>query len=117
MKMNSLRPARTSNPHLYAAKGLSATAVAIVVLTATCESSAAGGDAGRGEKVYEDCMACHSLQKNGVGPMHRAVFGRKAGTVGGYDYSGALKNSGLVWDTATLDKWLVDPQALIPGTK
>ncbi len=77
----------------------------------------AGGDAARGAKVYEDCMLCHSLDANEVGPRHRGVFGRKAGSVAGYDYSAALKASSIIWDEATLDRWLSDPQALVPGTR
>ena len=77
----------------------------------------AAGDAAHGAKVYQDCMLCHSLDKNEIGPRHRDVFGRKAGGVPGYDYSAALKASDIVWTETTLDKWLSDPQALVPGTK
>jgi len=52
-----------------------------------------------------------------VGPRHRAVVGRAAGAVEGYAYSPALKQSGLVWDAANLDRWLTNPQALVPGAK
>jgi cytochrome c len=62
-------------------------------------------------------MACHSPDKNGVGPRHNGVFGSKAGSVAGYDYSDALKNSGLVWNSETLDPWLANPQAFVPGAK
>jgi cytochrome c len=62
-------------------------------------------------------MICHSLDKNEVGPRHRGVFGRKAGSLADYDYSAALKASNIVWNEAALDKWLTDPQALVPGTK
>ena len=77
----------------------------------------AAGDAAQGETVYRDCMICHSLDRNEIGPMHRNLFGRKAGTVQGYDYSAALKASSIVWNEATLDRWLIDPQAVVPGTK
>ena len=70
-----------------------------------------------GEMLYQGCQDCHSLDKNDVGPRHRGVFGRKAGTVPDYDYSEGLKNSGIVWDETTLDKWLTDPQVLVPGAK
>ena len=70
-----------------------------------------------GEMLYEGCQDCHSLDKNDVGPRHRGVYGRKAGTVPDYDYSDALKNSGVVWDETTLDKWLTNPQAFVPGAK
>jgi cytochrome c len=77
----------------------------------------AAGDAARGAKVYQDCMICHALDQNEIGPRHRDVFGRKAGSVAGYDYSAALKASSIVWDETSLDKWLTDPPTLVPGTK
>ena len=52
-----------------------------------------------------------------MGPRHRGVVGRRAGSVADYNYSAALKNSGLTWDEATLDRWLTNPSALVPGTK
>ena len=62
-------------------------------------------------------MGCHSLDDNDVGPKHRAVVGRRAGTVPDYAYSSALKASGLTWSPANLDRWLTNPQALVPGAK
>ena len=62
-------------------------------------------------------MICHSLDKNGIGPSHHNVFGRAAGSVANYTYSAALKTSNIVWNEATLDQWLANPQALVPGTK
>ena len=79
--------------------------------------SFASGDAAHGAKVYRDCMICHSLDKNEIGPMHRNVFGSKAGNVPGYDYSAPLKASNIIWNEITLDQWLTDPQAFVPGTK
>jgi cytochrome c len=79
--------------------------------------SLASGDAAHGAKVYQVCMLCHSLDKNEIGPKHRDVFGRKAGSVPAYDYSAALKTSNIVWNETTLDEWLTDPQAFVPGTK
>jgi cytochrome c len=118
MMMNCSPTMRASMPHDHVRRRLPAIAVWIgAVLIASCETSFAAGDAARGAKVYDDCMACHSLAKNAVGPMHHGVFGRKAGSVAGYQYSAALKSSGLVWDDGTLDKWLTDPRALVPGTK
>jgi cytochrome c len=77
----------------------------------------AGGDAAHGEILYEGCQDCHSLDKNDVGPRHRGVFGRKAGSLPDFAYSDALKNANFVWDEATLDRWLADPQAFLPGAK
>ena len=75
------------------------------------------GDPARGQTIYQACQDCHDLDKNDVGPKHRGVFGRKAGSVPDYDYSDALKTSGVVWGDATLDTWLTDPQGLVPGAK
>ena len=84
------------------------------------QPTAAGGlpgDAAHGEQLYQACTDCHSLDQNDVGPRHRGVYGRMAGSVPDYNYSDALKSSGIVWGDATLDKWLTDPQAMVPGTK
>ena len=84
---------------------------------AAAPEAQAGGDAAHGEVLYEGCQDCHSLDKNDVGPRHRGVFGRKAGSLPDFAYSDALKNAGIVWDEATLDQWLADPQAFLPGAK
>jgi len=75
------------------------------------------GVAARGKALYQACQACHSIEDNDLGPRHRGVFGRHAGSLADYNYSGALKNSGLTWDRGTLDRWLANPSALVPGTK
>jgi cytochrome c len=75
------------------------------------------GDAINGAKLYQACMGCHSLDENDVGPKHRGVIGRRAGSVAGYAYSSALKSSAIVWTPTNLDRWLTNPQALVPGTK
>ena len=76
-----------------------------------------GGDAVRGKALYQACQACHSIEDNDLGPRHRGVVGRHAGSVADYNYSPALKSSGLTWDPGTLDRWLTNPSALVPGTK
>lgn len=75
------------------------------------------GDSGRGKDMYQNCTACHSIDENDLGPKHRGVVGRQAGSVVGYGYSAALKDSGLIWDENLLDRWLTNPSALVPGTK
>lgn len=81
-------------------------------------TQAAGQDAARGRDLYESrCFACHSLDADRVGPRHRGVYGRKAGGVAGFGYSPALRNAQVVWNDATLDRWLSDPQKLIPGQR
>lgn len=86
-------------------------------LPALSAGSMPKGDAARGKTLYQGCAACHSVDDNDLGPKHRGVVGRKAGTVPDYGYSAALKNSGLQWDEQTLDRWLTNPSALVPGTK
>ena len=84
----------------------------------TTTAALAQGDAGRGKQLYQTrCIACHSIDSNRVGPAHRDVFGRQAGTVPGYDYSAALGKSALIWNSVNLDRWLANPEALIPGQK
>lgn len=78
---------------------------------------AAPGNAKNGAQVYQDkCGACHSLDANRIGPKHRGVFGRKAGSVPDFSYSTALKKSGIVWNAQTLDRWLQGPTLMVPGT-
>jgi len=90
---------------------------AFLLLALAASPACAAGDPERGQQVYEGCQDCHSLDKNDVGPRHRGVFGRKAGSLSDFDYSQALKEAGFVWDETTLDKWLTDPQAFRPGVR
>ena len=72
----------------------------------------------RGEQLYhERCGACHSLDEHGAGPKHRELIGRQAGTQPGFDYSAALAASNIVWSPQTLERWIADPNALVPGNK
>ena len=91
-----------------------AAALAVATLGAAYANA---GDAERGQIIYQACMDCHDLDKNDVGPKHRAVFGRKAGSIADYDYSDALKAANFTWDEKSLDRWLTDPQAFLPGVK
>lgn len=104
----------TSGPSLLPTLLTSGTAVA---QSSSVKTAALSGDPVRGETLYQGCMGCHSIDKDDVGPKHRGVVGRSAGSIAGYGYSKALKTSGLTWDEATLDRWLIDPSALVPGTK
>ena len=65
----------------------------------------------------EQCTACHSLDTNKYGPKLGGVFGHRAGSAPGYDYSAALRKAGLIWSTDNLNRWLVGPQQFIPGVK
>jgi cytochrome c len=79
----------------------------------------AEGDPAKGEKVFARCKTCHEVAKeqNKVGPHLVGVMGRKAGSVEGFKYSDAMKNSGIVWDEAALAQYLKDPKGSMPGNK
>ena len=99
-----------------------ATIAALVILPTGIARSqslpnAQSGDASRGRILYQACTGCHSIDEDDIGPRHRGVVGRAAGTVPGYAYSPALKRSGFVWDPTNLDRWLTNPQAMVPGAK
>ena len=92
--------------------------LASAVLLALSAPAAAAGNTDAGLALYQArCSACHSLDYNGVGPAHRGVFGRGAGLAPGFAYSDALKSSRLVWDEASLDRWLADPEKVAPGQR
>ena len=75
------------------------------------------GNPDHGKVLYQSCSSCHSIDENDIGPKHRGVVGRKAGSVPDYAYSPALKASGIVWDKANLNRWLTNPSDMVPGTK
>ena len=79
----------------------------------------AQGDPTKGEAVFKRCQACHVVDKeqNRVGPHLVGLIGRKAGSVEGFKYSDAMKNSGITWNEAELDKYLENPKADIPGNR
>ena len=80
---------------------------------------AAEGDAEKGKAVFEQCAACHSLGEAGDydGPTLKGIIGRTAGSLEDYRYSAAMKRSDVTWDPETLDKYVTDPQAFIPGNR
>ena len=89
-----------------------------ILICATAASQAQ--DVAAGEKDFAVCRACHQIgpsAKIAVGPVLNGIVGRKAGTYPGYSYSEANKNSGIVWTTEELDKYLTNPQAVVPHTK
>jgi cytochrome c len=87
-----------------------------VALAATAWAAQAAGDARRGEEIYSRCLACHALEYDRVGPRHCGVVGRRAGSVPGFAYSAAMKRSKLVWNKATLGRFIADPAKTVPGT-
>jgi cytochrome c len=84
--------------------------------TTEASSTTTEGDAAAGKAVFEKrCTGCHSLDQSHEGPRMRGVLGKSAAQVPGFDYSAALRNSHLVWDESTLDRWLTDPDTFVPG--
>jgi cytochrome c len=86
--------------------------------SAQADTPGGEGDPIRGEALFEKrCSGCHSLTENHRGPRLQRVYGRTSGSVADYAYSPALKKSNVVWDQSTLDKWLTDTDAFIPGNE
>jgi cytochrome c len=94
---------------------LRATLAGALALCALAPAGAAP-DAQRGEQIYTRCLACHALPYDRVGPRHCGLFGRLAGSVPGFEYSSAMKNSKITWDEKTLDRFLAKPLAMVPGS-
>lgn len=80
----------------------------------------ASADVSRGQLLSFACAACHTFGAGGgtlIGPNLQGVFGRRAASVAGFDYSPALASSGLVWTPISLEAWLNEPASFVAGTK
>lgn len=103
----------------YVAARAGALLVALCLAAPVGRADAATTDASaatRGALIYERCVACHALTFDRTGPRHCGLFGRRAGSLPDFEYSPALRRSQLVWNEATLDRFLNDPPGTIPGT-
>jgi cytochrome c len=92
----------------------------VVIASSAIASTAQAQDVDAGKTSFNKCMACHAIgegAKNKVGPEQNGLDGRKAGTVEGYSYSDANKNSGITWNKEQFLEYIKDPRAKIPGTK
>jgi cytochrome c2 len=93
--------------------------ICAMALVAAGGAAHAEGDAARGEKKFEECASCHSIElgHNGVGPSLHGMFGRKAGEVADFRYSPAMKRSGITWTEKALDEFIADPQKMVAGNR
>src|SRR5262245_20304934 len=93
--------------------------IAVITLAASI-GLARAEDLAAGETSFKKCATCHDVgetAKNKVGPVLNGLASRKTGTIAGYSYSDANKNSGIEWNEATFIDYIKDPRAKIPGTK
>ena len=96
------------------------TAVIAIVAASLSGLAAHAQDLAAGENSFKKCLPCHAVgegAKNKVGPLLNGLEGRKSGTIEGYNYSEANKNSGITWSKETFLDYIKDPRAKIPGTK
>jgi cytochrome c len=81
---------------------------------------AAAQEVAAGEQSFKKCLPCHAVgedAKNKVGPVLNGLDGRKSGSIEGFSYTDANKNSGITWNEAAFKEYIADPRAKIPGTK
>jgi cytochrome c len=92
---------------------------AFALVLAIVPGAILAADVEAGKTAFKKCALCHTTEagKNKIGPSLAGIVGRKAGSVPGFNYTDANKNSGATWDEKTLDTYLTDPKKFIPGTK
>jgi cytochrome c len=93
--------------------------VAISVAVVASATASLAADANRGEQLFVECASCHTLEKgvHNVGPSLSGVFERKAGSFEDYRYSPAMKRANITWTPETLDRFLSDPQMIVPANR
>jgi cytochrome c len=117
---NNMMRFRSMRPQMAAVVLATAFGTALAVTGRAAAAPAQIGNPEQGAHDFAVCSACHQVgpaAKNGVGPVLNGIVGRKAGSYPGFAYSPANKNSGLTWTVAELQKYLANPQKLVPGTK
>jgi cytochrome c len=95
-------------------------AALLAFVAALTPASAIAADVAAGQAIFARCKICHTVEaggRSGVGPNLHGIFGRKAGSLDGFTYSEAMKNSGITWDDDTIRQYLNDPKNFISGNK
>jgi len=100
-------------------KNVSKTLLSIGLLAGMAMSAQADGDPEKGKRVFMKCKSCHVMEagKRRMGPSLAGIFGKEAGSMEGFKYSKAMKDSGIVWDDATMTEFLRSPRKYLKGTK
>jgi cytochrome c len=95
------------------------TAIIAGALALTSTAALSQGDPAEGEKVFNKCKACHAVDEpqNKIGPHLVGIFGRPAGSVEDFNYSDAMKESGVTWNEETIAAYLADPRGYIKGNR
>ena len=98
---------------------MSRAAMVLMMTLITVGAARADGGPVRGETRFQECAACHKLDAgaNEIGPSLHGVFTRKAGELADFRFSPAMKRSGIVWTPETLEKYIADPQAMVPANR
>ncbi len=96
-------------------------AILLIIAVAAPETAAQStGNAVNGERLFLRCKACHTLTAGGrsrLGPTLEGLFGRRVGSLEGYQYSRALKDADFIWDQNALETWLANPSSFLPGNR
>lgn len=88
-----------------------------LLIALTLPFAGAANDTARGKELFEKrCSGCHSPDRDMEGPHLGGVYGRRSGTIPGFPYSDALRKAQITWTADTLDRWLTDPEQLVPDT-
>lgn len=98
---------------------MSKVAMTVLILALSGTVAYAAGDPVKGEAAFKECAACHKLEAgaNNVGPSLHGIVGRKAADNADFRYSPALKRSGITWTPEALDRYIADPQAMVPANR
>ncbi len=101
---------------LFSLNTLSRVIVLLTCFSATATVAYSDKDVRAGERIYTQCTGCHAPDYNRTGPKHCGISGRSAGGVKKFNYTDAMKNSGIIWTRALLDQFLTSPFKMVPGT-